>query len=86
MMKDYFAEKLRVLKIIIAAMSFGLLAFTVIVTVSVVTGAMEINDVPASIYVTILGMLVAGELVAYFVIRQATLKSTREKVESQTQR
>ena len=85
MMQDYFAQRLRVLRIIIAAMSFGLLAFTVVVTVSVVTGAMEINDAPASIYLTILGMMAAGELVAYFVMRQATLKSTREKVESQTQ-
>lgn len=85
MMKDYFAERLRVLRIIIAAMSFGLLAFTVIATVLVVTGAIEINNELTSIFLAVLGMMAAGQLGAYFVVRQGILKSTREKVESQTQ-
>lgn len=85
MMKDDFAKKLRTLQVTVAGMCIGMLAFTVFATVSVLTDIFEIEYQPASLFLTVLGTMAVGELVAFLMLRQVMLKNIREQLEPQTQ-
>jgi len=69
---------LRVLRIIIAAMVCGLLAFGAVAVFLVEGGTKRVDPGLANLLLPVIGMLAISELVAYFVVRGAILRKAVE--------
>ena len=74
---NQLTARLRVLKLIIAAMTGGLFAFAVIVVVLATSGSMEAHLDLAPIMMIVLCGLAVCEAVGYVVLRQGIIAKTR---------
>ena len=70
-------RRVRVLKIIVAAMAGGLFAFAAIVVALVTGGSMKADEELAPIMLIVLGGLAVCEVVGYVVLRQGIIGKTR---------
>lgn len=78
---NQIAERIRTMRIMIGSMAFGIFAFGVIAVVVVVTGVMKTDESMATLFLILLGAIAAVEVVAYAMIRQATITKTRQALE-----
>ena len=77
MSADQLMERLRILKIIIAAMAGGLFAFTAMAVALVASGSTEAREELSVILLIALGSLALCEAIGYVVLRQGIIGKTR---------
>ena len=76
-MEGKSADQIRTLKIIFAAMTGGVLAFSVVAVVLITSGSTSPNDKLGQTLLMVLGLIVGGEIPAYVFIRLSVVNKLR---------